>query len=291
MIASIIFPGRHTSRVRAAAALFGAAVLALSLPTFAQQAPESSGSAESDALAEQIRQEVMRELIEGGKLDAAIDAGIKRYIGEQRKAQAKTRARQQARAAGAAKNVRRVSADRDHIYGNPDATVSLIEYSDFECPFCKRFHPTAKKIVEAYDGEVNWVYRHFPLAFHNPGAQKQAEASECAAALGGNDAFWRYTDLIYKRTRSNGKGFPINKLVPLAKEIGLDEAGFRQCLDEGKFAERVKDDLEEGSRAGITGTPGNILLHNTTGEVIPRAGAAQFDTLKQLIDQLLASTG
>jgi len=291
MIASIFFPGRHTSWVRAAAALFGAAVLALSLPVFAQQAPESSGSAESDVLAEQIRQEVMRELIEGGKLDAAIDAGIKRYIGEQRKAQAKARAKQQARAAGAAKNVRRVSADRDHIYGNPDATVSLIEYSDFECPFCKRFHPTAKKIVEAYDGKVNWVYRHFPLAFHNPGAQKQAEASECAAALGGNDAFWLYTDLIYKRTRSNGKGFPISKLVPLAKEIGLDEAAFRQCLDEGRFAERVKDDLEEGSRAGITGTPGNILLHNTTGEAVPRAGAAQFDTLKQLIDQLLESTG
>jgi protein-disulfide isomerase len=187
--------------------------------------------------------------------------------------------------------VRRVSAERDHIYGNPDASVSLIEYSDFECPFCKRFHPTAKKIVEAYDGEVNWVYRHFPLAFHNPGAQKQAEASECAAALGGNDAFWRYTDLIYKRTRSNGKGFPISKLVPLAKEIGLEEAEFRQCLDEGRFAERVKEDIEEGSRVGITGTPGTILLHNTTGEVIPQPGAAPFNTFKQLIDQLLENTG
>ena len=291
MIASIFFPGRHTSWVRAAAALFGAAVLALSLPVFAQQAPESSGSAESDVLAEQIRQEVMRELIEGGKLDAAIDAGIKRYIGEQRNAQAKARARQQARAAGAAKNVRRVSADRDHIYGNPDAIVSLIEYSDFECPFCKRFHATPKKLVEAYDGKVNWVYRHFPLAFHNPGAQKQAEASECAAELGGNDAFWRYTDLIYKRTRSNGKGFPIKNLVPLAQEIGLDAAGFRQCLDEGRFADRVKEDYDEGTRVGVSGTPGNILLHNETGKVIPKSGAAPFDTLKDLIDELLEGTG
>ena len=291
MIASIFFPGRHTSWVRAAAALFGAAVLALSLPVFAQQAPESSGSAESDVLAEQIRQEVMRELIEGGKLDAAIDAGIKRYIGEQRNAQAKARARQQARAAGAAKNVRRVSAERDHIFGNPDASVSLIEYSDFECPFCKRFHLTPKKLVEAYDGKVNWVYRHFPLAFHNPGAQKQAEASECAASLGGNDAFWAYTDLIYERTRSNGKGFPIAGLVPLAQEIGLDAVGFSECLKEGRFAERVKEDYDEGTRVGISGTPGNILLHNETGKVIPKSGAAPFDTLKDLIDELLEGTG
>jgi protein-disulfide isomerase len=291
MIASIYFSRRRTSWMRAAAAFFGAAVLALSLPAYAQQTSGSSGSAKDDALREQIKQEVLRDLIEGGQLEAAIDAGIKRYVGEQRKAQAKARARQQAGAAAAAKNVRRVSADRDHIYGNPDASVSLIEYSDFECPFCKRFHPTAKKIVETYDGQVNWVYRHFPLAFHNPGAQKQAEASECAAALGGNDAFWQYTDLIYKRTRSNGKGFPIKNLVPLAKEIGLEETGFRECLDEGRFAERVTEDLEEGARIGITGTPGNILLHNTSGEVIPRPGAAPYDTLKQLIDQLLESAG
>jgi protein-disulfide isomerase len=186
---------------------------------------------------------------------------------------------------------RRVSADRDHIYGNPDASVSLIEYSDFECPFCKRFHLTPKKLVEAYDGKVNWVYRHFPLAFHNPGAQKQAEASECAASLGGNDAFWAYTDLIYERTRSNGKGFPIAGLVPLAKEIGLDAAGFGECLKEGRFAKRVKEDYEEGTRVGITGTPGNILLHNETGKVIPRPGAVPYDTLKDLIDELLEGTG
>ena len=107
-------------------------------------------------------------------------------------------------AAQQAKNVRPVSAERDHIYGNPDAPISLIEYSDFECPYCKRFHVTAKSVVEAFDGKVNWVYRHFPLAFHNPGAQKQAEASECASELGGNDAFWKYTDALYARTKSGG---------------------------------------------------------------------------------------
>lgn len=250
-----------------------------------------SSTGDKDALIEQIKQEVMRDLLEKGELDAAIDAGIQRYIMEQRRAQAEARARQEAASGAQAKNVRPVSVDRDHIYGNPDASVSLIEYSDFECPFCKQFHPTAKKIVDAYEGKVNWVYRHFPLAFHNPGAQKQAEASECAAAIGGNEAFWRYTDLIYERTTSNGNGFPLDGLVPLAEEIGLDGAEFQKCMDEERYAARVVEDFEGGVKAGINGTPGNILLHNESGEAIPRAGAAPFDVLKPLIDSLLAGSG
>jgi len=76
---------------------------------------------------------------------------------------------QQRSSAAKVKNVRPVSKN-DHIYGNPGAAITLVEYSDYECPFCKRFHPTAKKLVDQSDGKVNWVYRHFPLAFHHPGA-------------------------------------------------------------------------------------------------------------------------
>lgn len=280
---------RNIRRVGPAAVLL-IAMLAGIQPVYAQQTAGNQTADTDKALVEQIKQEVLRDLLEKGELDAAIDAGIQRYIMEQRRAQAEARARQEAAGEALAKNVRRVSADRDHIYGNPDASVSLIEYSDFECPFCKRFHPTAKKIVDAYDGKVNWVYRHFPLAFHNPGAQKQAEASECAADLGGNDAFWRYTDLIYERTTSNGNGFPLDGLVPLAEEIGLDGTKFRKCLEEERYAARVQEDYEEGVSIGISGTPGNILLHNESGEVMPRPGAAPFDVMKQLIDGLLAKT-
>ena len=145
----------------------------------------------------------------------------------------------------------------------------------------------AKKLVEAYGGKVNWVYRHFPLSFHNPGAQKEAEASECAAELGGNDAFWKYADLIYQRTRSNGKGFPLTGLVPLAKEIGLDGKKFKACLDSGKMAARVSEDSTEGIQIGITGTPGNVLLNNETGAVALKPGALPLEAMKGDIDHLL----
>ncbi len=267
-----------------------AAITVLGIASLAGCAASADGElspAEFKALKAQIKEEVMRELVEDGELDAAIDAGISRFVERQRQARAEAEAREQRSAADLAKNVRAVSAERDHIYGSPDAVVSLIEYSDFECPFCKRFHPTARKIVEAYDGKVNWVYRHFPLAFHNPGAQTQAEASECAAELGGNEAFWKYTDTIYERTTSNGNGFPIEGLFPLAREIGLDGNAFGDCLKERRYEARVTEDFEEGVRIGIRGTPGNILLNNESGSVIPRAGAAPFDTMKQLIDRLL----
>ncbi len=262
-------------------------VAAITLAGCAPSANADMTDAETEALKARIKQEILEELLQGGQLDPAIDAGITRYVTKQRQARAKAEAREQQDTAALAKNAREVSAKRDHIYGNPDAVVSLIEYSDFECPFCKRFHITAREIVEAYDGKVNWVYRHFPLAFHNPGAQKQAEASECAAALGGNDAFWKYTDTIYERTTSNGKGFPIDGLVPLAKELGLDGEAFRKCLEEGRYTQRVKEDFEDGVRAGIRGTPGNILLNNETGSAVPRSGAAPFESLKRLIDRLL----
>jgi protein-disulfide isomerase len=236
----------------------------------------------------QLRQaSVNKTTIDETELTQKIEIGIEKYVQKQREAQSRVRDQQRRVAAEKAKNVRRVSKTRDHIYGSPDAKVSLIEYSDFECPFCKSFHPTAKRVVEAYGGKVNWVYRHYPLAFHNPGAQKQAEASECANELGGNKAFWKYADLIYERTKSNGRGFPLDKLAPLAKEIGLDESKFQTCLDSGKYTARVKEDFIEGSQIGINGTPGNILLNNETGTAELRPGAIPLAMLKAEIDKLL----
>ena len=264
-------------------AAFGALVLMTGLPAGAQQAQTGA----SEALVKQVTEQVMRELQDRGVLRKAVREGIQEFIRSQREAQVEARRARAEAAANAAKAVRPVSADRDHIYGNPSAKISLIEYSDFECPFCKRFHPTAKALIKRYQGKVNWVYRHFPLSFHNPGAQTEAEASECAAKLGGNKAFWRFANAIYERTRSNGKGFPVARLPPLAKEIGLNEHDFNVCLRTRSMASRVKEDFQEGQRIGINGTPGNILRNNATGEVVVRAGAVPLRVLTTDVDQLL----
>ena len=272
-------------------ALVLAAVSILTLvasPGAVAQSPSADELSEREKmLVEEIKKQILEDLLKDGALNDQIEAGIERYVEKQKKAQAEARSRQEQLAAAVAADVRPVSPQRDHIYGNPKAEVSLIEYSDFECPYCKTFHKTAKQVVDSFDGRVNWVYRHFPLAFHNPGAQKQAEASECASALGGDDAFWRYADEIFERTRSNGNGFPLDGLVPLAEELGLDADEFRACLETGKSRERVLEDYEEGIEIGISGTPGNILRNNVTGKVMVRAGALPAADLKEALTSLL----
>ena len=241
----------------------------------------------SPEMLDQISREVMRQMLEDGALDEQIELGIQRYIVKQRQAQANKQTNAQANAQAKAKKVRPVASERDHIYGDLNAPISLIEYSDIECPYCKRFHPTAKKIVDNSGGKVNWVYRHFPLGFHNPLAQQEAEATECAALLGGNEAFWRYANMLYERTRSNGNGLKAELLTPFAGEIGLDEVKFKECLESGRMTARVQEDVDEGTRIGISGTPGNIILNNETREVIVAAGALPYEDLRRMTNSLL----
>ena len=242
---------------------------------------------DEERLTQKIKAEIMRDLKEGNWLAEQIELGIERYIQKVKAAQEAAVAEQARQANEKARQVRRVIPARDHIRGNPDAELSLIEYSDFECAFCKRFHETAQEIVETHGGKVNWVYRHFPLGIHNPGAQKEAEAAECVYEVGGGAAFWLYADAIFSRTTSNGQGFPQDKLVPLAKELGLDEQVFQNCLDSGLETARVKEDIVEGERIGVSGTPGNILLHNKIGNVRILIGAIPVTDLKTAIAKLL----
>lgn len=175
----------------------------------------------------------------------------------------------------------------DHIRGNKDATVTFIEYSDFECPFCKRFEPTMQQVLEEYGDRVRIVYRHYPLSFH-ANAQKEDEAAECASELGGNDAFWQYHDEIFARTASGGTGFALDELVPLAEELGLDRDKFQDCLDSGKYADHVKEDMAGGAAAGVTGTPGSILI-DAAGNSQLISGAVPFATIKSALDAALVA--
>ena len=222
--------------------------------------------------------------IDDKQLAKAIDAGIERYIQKQQQAQQNAQQVQQQQAEEQAKNVVGIK-ESDHIRGNTNAEIVLIEYSDFECPFCKRFHPTAKEIL-AKNPDMAWVYRHFPLSFHDPLATTEAIASECAAEQGGNEMFWKYADTIYKNTRSNGRGLTKEQLFAFAKDLGLESTAFEECVNNKTYSDHVQNDIAEGSAAGITGTPGNILLNTKTGEVRLIPGAVPAAVIQQAIDDL-----
>ncbi len=176
---------------------------------------------------------------------------------------------------------------KDHIRWNKDAQITLVEYSDFECPFCKRFHPTALKIFEDYKWKVNWVYRHFPLWFHNPLATKQAEWAECVAEVAWNDAFWKFVDLVYETTTSNWRWMKIEKLTDLAEQSWSDRSKFQQCLDSGKYNSYVIEQMKNWAKAWVRWTPWSFIINNKTWKSVSVSGAQPFANFKKIIDWML----
>lgn len=179
------------------------------------------------------------------------------------------------------KNIVPVS-DEDHIQGSKDAKIILIEYSDFECPFCSTFHSTAQQIKDEYGDDIAWVYRHFPLDFHER-ARPAAVASECATALGGNDSFWYYIDDIFENQEG---GLTDVGLRTIASDLGLNMDEFEKCLVSGEYEDKIEDQYQGGVVAGVTGTPGNFIL-NDKGEAWLIPGALPFETMKEAIDLAL----
>lgn len=173
----------------------------------------------------------------------------------------------------------------DHIRGAENPQVLLIEYSDFECPFCKKFHSTLTQLLKDKNLKVAIVFRHFPLPFHQ-NAQIEAEASECVYSLGGSEKFWQFHDLLFERTKSNGIGFSPSKLAPLATEIGLNAQGVQTCIDARTYKKRVDDDFNTGSRLGIRGTPTTVIA-TSNGKRQTVVGSLSLSDMKQIINDLL----
>jgi len=211
---------------------------------------------------------------------------LETYMAQQEQQQIQAQEDAEAERAKLAENVPAIG-EQDHVIGAADAVISLIEYSDFECPFCKQFYKTPKQVVANNPGTVNATFRHFALDFHNPHATDAAMASECAADQGGSDAFWEFHDRYFEATESN-KGFERSGLSGLASGIGLDGAALMNCVDSGKYAAKVAADLESGVASGVTGTPGTIIRNNDTGSVRLIAGAYPIEALQAAIDELLA---
>ena len=176
----------------------------------------------------------------------------------------------------------------DHVLGNPDADVLIIEYTDAQCPFCQRFHMTMQQVMSNYGktGQVAWVYRHFPLDSIHPYARKGAEALECAYDQGGNTAFWKLEDKMFA---ANTASIAPDELPKLAAVAGLDVNAFSTCLTSGKTAARVERDYQQGVDIGVRGTPYTIVWNKKTNKQIAINGAYPYDNVKGVLGQITAS--
>ncbi len=173
----------------------------------------------------------------------------------------------------------------EHIFGNADADIVIVEYSDTECPFCKRFHDTMHEVVNAYGDKVAWVYRHYPIPQLHQRAFNESLALECAWEQGGNDTFWKYTDEVYARTESNDSLEPA-ELPKIAADLGLNVSTFTTCLADGKYSDKVDLHMKSGSEAGVNGTPSSFIIKK--GKVVDViAGAEPFESVKVKLDKIV----
>lgn len=171
----------------------------------------------------------------------------------------------------------------DYVRGNKDASVTLVEYSDFECPSCQRMHPVYDKILQKFGSSVRFVQRMFPLP-QNINAEKEAEAVLCAGKIGGEKTYWKYGDEIFKRTtgKEGGEGFALDKLLPLAKELGVSEKAFGKCLDKEEMAGRVQKEKKSGEIAGVVQLPSLFILTKNNQNMLV-SGEESFQTLQLIV--------
>jgi len=165
--------------------------------------------------------------------------------------------------------------DSDYFVGNKDAKVVLVEYTDFECPFCLKHSETSKKIKEMYGNKILFVLRHFPLSFHE-NAQKAAEAAECAGEQG---KFWQMYDVLFTANANQNMG--VAKWKSEAVKLGMNAKQFNDCLDSSKYAKKIADEQAGGAAAGVDGTPATFI----NGQLV--SGAVPFEQFQTIIDGLL----
>jgi protein-disulfide isomerase len=177
-------------------------------------------------------------------------------------------------------------ADDDAVIGDANAPVTIVEFSDFQCPFCQRFYTqTEAQIINTYvkTGKARFIYRDFPLSFHQ-NAEKAALASECAHEQG---KFWEYHDILFKYSQGDGTGLNTEDLKKYASDLGLNTVQFNGCLDSEKYKSEVQKDMQDGTAVGIRGTPG-FLIGKTDGSTAQTiSGAYPFDAFQQVIEAAL----
>jgi len=168
------------------------------------------------------------------------------------------------------------------VKGKKDAPITIVEFSDYECPFCKRYvDQTYAKLWQDYGSKIRYIFHDFPLGFHKH-AQKMAEAARCA---GSQDKYWQMHDMLFaKHDEWVEKSSVDASLTAYAKKLGLNKAKFNQCLSSGKYKQAVKDDAALGQKVGVSGTPTFFI----NGKKL--VGAQPFSAFKAIIDQQLSAS-
>ena len=184
-------------------------------------------------------------------------------------------------------NVRAYTPGQDHVLGNPDAAVKVVEYMDLECPHCKDFNATTHQVMDYYgaSGKVAWISRPFPLASIHSKAPKEAEAAECAADQGGDSAYYKYIDAVFAVTPSDN-GLDLAQLPTIAGQLGLNVDTFNACLSSGKFSKKITDSYNEAIHAGGQGTPYILLMVGK--DSVALSGAQPYSSMRAAIDAVLS---
>ena len=184
-----------------------------------------------------------------------------------------------------------ISADNDPIIGNPDAPITIIEFSDFQCPFCARFHiQTLPTIMEEYieKGSVKLVFRDFPIQSIHPNAVPASVAAECANEQG---KFKQMHDILFEKQNewSNLETvYAIELFNQYSEQINLEQEQFSSCLSTAKYVKEIQNDLDDGRTYGVTGTPGFFIGNQQIG-FVELKGAQPFESFKNVIDKQLGN--
>lgn len=171
----------------------------------------------------------------------------------------------------------------DHLNGPKDAKITLIEYFDLQCPYCKQFHPVVKQAMNDYKGQIAWVIRDYPLYSIHPKAEPAAEVAECVAAIGGTDAYWNFIDRVLA-----GQPDSLDQLLTIATQAGVSSTKVMACAQAKTYKSVIDNDYNGGVTAGVSGTPGNFIL-NQKGEAWLIPGFVPYEQLKLVIDEALKS--
>lgn len=273
----------------AAAAGVGAAITAgvLRDDDPGQQLTAADREALAQTVARTTAEAIGERSIDAETVEAAVKKGMIAIIEDQTGADGEQRAaddRERAADTNEGTSARRVEVpavdDDDHVQGPSDAPYTLIEYSDYECPYCARLHnDVLPELREQYGDDLRIVYRHRPLSMHEPQASRSAAAAECVAAIGDNDAFWAFTDALYAE--------PDNRdLVAVGEQVGVDGDALEGCIDDERFADAVAADNRAAQQLNVRGTPTLFVRPTGAREATRLNGAQPAARIAQVLDGL-----